>query len=130
MPFSSYGSRIDVQAWGENVVTTGYGDAFPTLDIRQRYTLGFGGTSSATPMVAAAAIAIQGVRKACGKPPLTPHHMRNLLVNTGAAQPAGEGHIGPMPRVDAALQSNPIAFCQPLPLPTLPPGGVITSQVT
>jgi subtilisin family serine protease len=126
--FSSYGSRVDVQGWGNAVTTTGYGDAFPTLDVRERYTKGFSGTSSASPMVAGAAIAIQGVLKACGKSLLTPQQMRNLLVNTGAEQPAGGGHIGPMPRVDAALRASPAWVCMPLDLPG-PPGGIDVSQL-
>ena len=92
LSFSSYGSRVDVQGWGENVTTTGYGDAYnPTNDVRRYYTKSFNGTSSATPIVAGTVLVIQGVRKACGLPPATPLEMRDLLVRTGttARQPAG-----------------------------------------
>ena len=73
LSFSTYGSRVDVQGWGENVTTTGYGDAYnPTNDVRRYYTKSFNGTSSATPIVAGTVLVIQGVRKACGLPPATP----------------------------------------------------------
>ena len=93
LSFSSYGSRVDVQGWGENVTTTGYGDAYnPTNDVRRYYTKSFNGTSSATPIVAGTVLVIQGVRKACGLPPATPLEMRDLLVphRHQARQPARE----------------------------------------
>lgn len=111
--FSSYGSRVDVQGWGENVVTTGYGDAFnPDNDVRRFYTRLFNGTSSATPIVSGAVLAIQGVRKACGLRPLKPREMRDLLARTGTRQ--GEPvstHIGPLPNLTAALRASVPAAC-------------------
>ena len=55
--FSSYGSRVDVQGWGENVFTLGYG-LFTSYggDDRQSYTNDFGGTSSASPFIASACL--------------------------------------------------------------------------
>ena len=38
LAFSSFGSRVDVQGWGNNVATTGYGDLFNIGDARQLYT--------------------------------------------------------------------------------------------
>jgi hypothetical protein len=58
-PFSSYGSRVDLQGWGCCVVTTGYGDLFGSSRVTF-YTRAFAGTSSASAMVAAAAGAVQG----------------------------------------------------------------------
>jgi hypothetical protein len=113
LDFSSFGSRVDVQGWGENVTTTGYGDAFnPDNDVRRFYTRYFNGTSSATPIVAATVLAIQGVRKACGLPPLRPLEMRNLLVKTGTpqSQPVTT-HIGPLPSLSAALRASVPAAC-------------------
>ena len=101
--FSSYGSRIDVQGWGENVTTTGYTDAF-NPEIRQRYTNDFGGTSGATPIVSGAVLIIQGIRKACGLAVATPTAMRSALSLTGSAQTnPGAGNIGPLPRLAEAL---------------------------
>ena len=112
LSFSSFGSRVDVQGWGENVMTTGYGDRFdPTGDPRQFYTTVFNGTSSATPVVAGAIIAIQGARKACGLAPLTPKAMRKALIDTGTKQGPGAGHIGPLPRILPALKSTDAKSC-------------------
>lgn len=104
MWFSSHGSRVDVQGWGENVVTTGYGDAFAP-EIRQRYTLTFGGTSSATPIVAGVVAEIQGALKGRGLKPATPAEMRAALVATGTPQSdPRNGRVGPLPATEKALQ--------------------------
>jgi hypothetical protein len=111
--FSDYGSRVDVQGWGQQVATTGYGDAFSPGNEQRRYTYRFGGTSSATPIVSSAVLAINGVRKACKAPLASPLEMRAILSSTGTPQadPAG-GHIGPLPNIRAALAAMPdIAPC-------------------
>jgi hypothetical protein len=107
LDFSSYGSRVDVQGWGVNVTTTGYGDAFNPGDVRQKYTKVFSGTSSATPIVAGAVLDIQGILKGCpGAQLLTPAIMRQTLVDTGTPQPSPEnGHIGPLPHIKPAVQA-------------------------
>ncbi len=115
LDFSSNGSRVDVRGWGENVTTTGYGDMFnPDNDVRRYYTRSFNGTSSATPIVAGTVLAIQGVRQACGLPPLRPLEMRDLLARTGTGQ--GEPlttNIGPLPNLAAALRASVPAPCLP-----------------
>src|SRR5205085_1729721 len=66
--FSSSAHRIDVYAWGGGVVTLGYGDGasapppFNNTAIPRHYTGGFGGTSSASAIVAGAVISVQGAR--------------------------------------------------------------------
>lgn len=100
--FSSYGSRVNVQGWGEDMFTLGYGDAYEIgRDIDQAYTY-FSGTSSATPVVAAAVVLIQDFLVSRGASPLGPLEMRELLVNTGVAKFSGDP-IGPIPDVAAAL---------------------------
>jgi hypothetical protein len=58
MWFSNFGLRVDAYAWGENVVTLGYGDLFAggvlAPDVDQLYTSSFAGTSSASAIVAGA----------------------------------------------------------------------------
>lgn len=106
LDFSSYGSRVDLQGWGRDVFTTGFGHWSRTEpdDLRQRYTHDFNGTSSASPMVAGAAAAIQSVLVTWGYPPLTPWQLRDLLVNTGTPQWAEhQSIIGPLPNLPAAL---------------------------
>lgn len=113
--FELWLARVDEQGWGENVTTTGYGDMFnPDNDVRRYYTRSFNGTSSATPIVASTVLAIQGVRQACGLPPLRPLEMRNLLARTGTRQ--GEPlttNIGPLPNLAAALRASVPAPCLP-----------------
>jgi serine protease len=110
--YSTYGSRLDVQGWGDrNVVTTGFGDLFEPVptDERQLYTSTFSGTSSAAPMVVGAALAVQGALRAAGEPLLSPAAMRDLLVATGQPQGTG-GHIGPLPNVPAAFAAVNLAL--------------------
>jgi serine protease len=103
--FSSYGSRVDVHGWGELVTTAGYGDLFDPGDVRQRYTSSFGGTSSASAIVAGAASAVQGARLAAGAAPLAPRALRERLHATGTPQNLGPrvGNIGPLPNLVTAL---------------------------
>ena len=103
--YSSYGTRVDVHAWGDNIVTTGYGDLFNSCCVRQRYTQSFRGTSGASPMVASAVGIIQGILKASGHLPMKPRDVRSLLVRTGTPQGVGGGrHIGPRPNLVAAVE--------------------------
>jgi len=107
--FSNYGSRVDVQGWGQCVTTTGYGAYQGGADRNLWYTSGFGGTSSASPIVAAAAASLSGARKAADPAqPLTPTEARSILAATGtpqelAASGSLAGHIGPLPNLAAAL---------------------------
>ena len=106
LSFSSHGSRVDLQAWGTRVATTGYGDLFDPGDARQRYTGRFSGTSGASPIAAAAALAVQGALIAGGAGPLDPVTLRALLKLTGTPQDACDPfdkNIGPFPNVPAAL---------------------------
>jgi alpha-tubulin suppressor-like RCC1 family protein len=104
LSFSSYGSRFDLQGWGHNVVTTGYGDLYNSAGVNLFYTSTFSGTSSASPIVAGAVAAVQGNRLARGLPTLSPAAMRSLLVATGSSQNlVVAGKIGPLPDLARAL---------------------------
>jgi serine protease len=78
--FSCYGDRVDVQGWGYSVVAAGYGDGYAdpadTSNPDRWYTGGFSGTSSASPCVAGAAAALQGMAKHLFGTPLDPFQMR------------------------------------------------------
>jgi serine protease len=106
LPFSDYGSRLDVQGWGHFVATLGYGDAFDPGDARQRYTTFFGGTSGASAIVAGVSAAVQGARITRGQAPFAPNALRHRLVAKGSPQsacdPASEP-IGPLPSLPALL---------------------------
>lgn len=89
--FSNYGRRLDVQGWGWEVTTTGYGDLQGGTDPNQWYTDQFSGTSSASPMVVGAIACLQGSLIAAGKPPLSPSAMQALLRASGSGQGDGLG---------------------------------------
>ena len=104
LSFSTYGTRVNVQTWGENVFTSGYGD-YVILggDSRQSYTDSFNGTSSASAVAAGCVSALQSYAKLTLNRPLTPAEMRSLLIQTGIPQGSG-GHIGPCINLrDAAI---------------------------
>jgi serine protease len=93
MPNGSTNSsqRIDVHAWGANVVTLGYGiDGVAPFDnarpINRFYRNSFGGTSSASAIIAGAVASLQGIRRTSGYPPLTPVQLTNILNATGSPQ--------------------------------------------
>ncbi|MEC7949520.1 MAG: S8 family serine peptidase [Myxococcota bacterium] len=100
---SSYGERVDLQGWYGGITTTSYDPELdpycsaPDLffvDADQAYTSGFGGTSGASPMVAAAAAVANSVAFEVRGEPWAPMDLRAALVETGTRQ-AGSEHIGP-----------------------------------
>ncbi|MBL8860207.1 MAG: S8 family serine peptidase [Planctomycetes bacterium] len=119
LSFSSYGSTVDLQGWGEQVATTGFGAVYSAEGTNQYYTATFSGTSSATPLVAGACVAVQAVHKARTGTVLTPIQLRDLLRATGAAQTNGtfpsSQQIGPRPDITAAIQAlgdaSAITYC-------------------
>jgi acylphosphatase len=129
--WSNFGSRVDVQGWGDSVATLGYGDsgAWSRVngnDVRQFYTGGFSGTSSASPIVAGAVAAIQGILRTRSLPVLGPITMRNILRSTGTAQGSSPRQIGPLPNIRAALNALGIFPPAAPGWPSL--GGVIISS--
>lgn len=107
LDFSNYGSRVDVQGWGRKVATLDYGDlqdCSTTSEADRHYTGEFSGTSSASPIVAGAAVILEGVARQQGGF-ITPKHLRELLRITGTPQ-AGDTsqHIGPRPDLARALR--------------------------
>jgi len=121
---SSYGSRVDLQGWGVNVVTTGYGDLYGPTPKRE-YTKYFSGTSSASAMVAGAAAILSSINQANGHVP-TPNAIRLALIKTGSVQQAStwfpiSQHIGPRPNLKMAAAK----FAEPKPIT---PSGVITDR--
>jgi hypothetical protein len=101
--FSCHGSRIDCYGWGENVDTLS-SDATNTAT--NLYTTGFNGTSSATPIVTGAALAVQGLVEAASGDRLAPWQLRMILSDpaygTLSANPAVD-RIGVMPNLRAII---------------------------
>ncbi len=109
---SNYGSRVLCYAWGDSIVSAGYGDLAGTDN--QSYTSTFGGTSGASAIIAGAALLLQGMHFATTKTLLSPLQMRTLLSNpmTGTAQGGTvAGNIGVMPNLRAIVEngSSPVA---------------------
>ncbi len=132
--WTNFGSRVDVQGWGGRVATLGYGNSGSWSrvngdDVKQFYTGGFSGTSSASPIVAGAVAAIQGIRKTRGLPVLDPFQMQRTLRETGTEQPHPlTKQIGPLPNLRAALNSLNL---YPEPTPGWPSlGGILVSAPT
>ncbi len=97
--FSNYGSRVDCFAWGSGVTTT---SASATLSSGKAtgYTHGFNGTSSASPIVAGAAVALNAMMRARIGVPYGPADARRILTavsgSTASNTPASD-KIGRMP---------------------------------
>ncbi len=108
MCWTNYGSRVDVQGWGENVTTLAYGNLHKNADDTANddywYTGTFSGTSSASPVIVGAAASIQGIAQNVYGETLTPAEMRNLLATTGTAQTIDTSkNIGPLPDLEKAI---------------------------
>lgn len=111
--FSNYGSRVDAQAWGNEVTTAGGswehpGELQGGLEETTWYTDAFSGSSAATAQVTGALAVIQGVLGAALLPLLRPEQARALLRATGSPQQDAPGRpsaqrIGSRPDVQAAV---------------------------
>jgi len=100
---TNFGSRIDCYGWGENVATTGGTEPFPdsTTPPNKWYRQHFTGTSAATPIVAGAAVLLQGMNKASTSVPLSGLQVRALLADSANGTASANGplvdKIGVMP---------------------------------
>ena len=111
LDFSNYGARVDVQCWGDSVVTSGPGrnNSYTLYDDdgeHNTYRRDYGGTSSASAIIGGVATSLQGAYKNNMDKPLSSHDMRELLINTGTPQTGDTNeHIGPLPDLRAALET-------------------------
>lgn len=105
LSYSNYGSRLDVQGWGGCVTTSGYG-ALQGGDRNAWYTHAFNGTSSASPIVAGAAVSLSSIAQQRGLAAPTSTQMRTLLQYGATPQTttnALTGKIGPLPNLRNAI---------------------------
>lgn len=117
LDFSNYGSRVDLQGWGRMVATLDYGDLQGCDAHGRKYTALFSGTSSASPVVAGAAVLVESIYRAERGCPLAPRELRALLAATGSSQTDGphgpaSQHIGPRPDLARALPAALAIRCQ------------------
>lgn len=131
MHYSSYGTRVDLQGWGECVYSTGFGDAEGRSN-NTNYTKVFSGTSSAAPIVTGVVASVSSIAEERGLT-LTPAEMRTLLKETGLAQ-TGRKNIGPLPNIRRAVEqlggSGPAPTSTPTSTPTSSPTTFPTSTPT
>jgi serine protease len=106
LSFSNYGKRVNLQGFGECVTTSGYGDLSAT-SANTMYTSNFRGTSSAGPIVAAAAASFSSAYKTLNNRVPSPAEVLAVLQTTGTAQSYATGslpgNIGPLPNLLSAL---------------------------
>ncbi|MGK8522536.1 S8 family peptidase [Nocardia asteroides] len=107
LEFSNYGERVDVQGWGLEVTTTGYGDLQGGPDEDLWYTDVFSGTSSASPIVVGAVTSYQGMSAAAAGRK-TPAEVRARLRETGSPQTDAPGRpatqrIGNLPDLKSMI---------------------------
>jgi hypothetical protein len=121
--FSNYGNRIDCYAWGENIETT---TTNLKGTINTMYRTDFKGTSGASPIVAGAALILQGIRQAAldrggrGKR-FNSRELRDLLTANGTlSKTPATDKIGVMPDLRAIITQNP-GELTPAPIPTSGP---------
>ena len=107
--YSNYGQTVDIQGWGDGIVTTGYGTLYPgganpnPSEKNQWYALSFGGTSGASPIVTGAVAVVQSTYKLVNGTFMTPAQVRTLLRDTGTTQ-QGAKNIGPFPNLRNAIE--------------------------
>jgi hypothetical protein len=115
LKFSCYGNRVDCFGWGKFVTTAGYGDLDNGgHDPNKTYTRRYHGTSSAAPIIAGAALIVQGLSIGNRGRVLSPIEIRSLLScpDTGTLQgPRMSGHIGVMPDLERIIREHPLEKC-------------------
>jgi serine protease len=98
--FTNYGSRVDVNGWGSQIVTCGYGNLQGGAE-EVWYTNSFGGTSGASPIIVGSVMSLQGIVKSYSGSPLDAFTIRDALALTGSPQ-NGTNNVGPRPDILAA----------------------------
>merc|ERR1719464_682026 len=126
--FSTYGSRVDVQAWGDwTVMTSGYGECTGfsgSSTSGYRYTNTFAGTSSASAITAAGLTLFQSWALRELGAPLPPRTLRDILKRTGHPQTDSSGNIGPHTNLRAAAEAARGGGPAPPPSPSPSPSPV------
>jgi subtilisin family serine protease len=108
---SNFGTRVNCQAWGLDVVTAGYNGDLHDNGLNERYTQSFANTSSASAIVAGVVACLQGAHKAHFDTHILPLDIRDALANPdfGIPQansffdPAANFPIGPLPDLERLL---------------------------
>jgi Subtilase family len=107
--FSNYGDRMNCFAWGESVMTAGDHRGYSGL-ATNTYTGNFGGTSSASAIIAGTAIAVQSIKEANHHSRFSPVQMRKILSDHSNSTPSANGSIvdkiGVMPDLKRIIEQE------------------------
>ncbi|KAH7324521.1 peptidase S8/S53 domain-containing protein [Stachybotrys elegans] len=106
MPWSNYGSRVDVHAWGENILTSSVEVDVPGSGQYTDIYSSFSGTSGAAPIVAGAALSIQGMVNANRGSKLGPEALRSLIKTGGTPTTSSADRIGVQPDLRALIDGG------------------------
>ncbi len=108
--YTNYGQRLDLQGWGSEIYTLGYGDLYSEGDTAHWYTADFGGTSGASPIVVGSVAALRGACQHAYGDILTRDEIVDILQVHGTPQGNPSKHIGPLPDLRASLESQLAVF--------------------
>jgi serine protease len=108
---ANYGSRVDCFAWGDDLWSAGnFGEADVAKEPNRAYAP-FDGTSSASAIIAGAAIVVQQMAHRLRGSPLSPAQLRLLLADRKAGTPvlgrSGKSRIGVMPDLARIVKDIP-----------------------
>jgi hypothetical protein len=90
---SNYGNRVDCYGWGSGVFTADN----PDVPGGPLYNDDFNGTSSASAIIAGAAVSVQSIIEAAGKMRQNPAEMRSILSTPSNGTRSTNNKIGVMP---------------------------------
>ncbi|MFZ5785296.1 MAG: S8 family serine peptidase, partial [Acidobacteriota bacterium] len=104
MCYTNHGQRISAYGWGEGVYAAGYGYLHNYTGCEQDYDNDFGGTSSATPIVAGAAISLANIHYEQEGAHAAPTTIRARLLTNGTPQASEFSHeISMLPNMRGIL---------------------------
>lgn len=92
LPFSNHGAAVDAMGYGTAVTTTGYGDLHHRTE-HNFYTADFGGTSSASPIVAGSVAALSSMAAQAGIE-ISPERMRRVIKASYTPEVHDDGIVG------------------------------------
>jgi len=102
MVWSNYGSRVDVFAWGENILTT-------SVHVGENYAQvyeSFDGTSGAAPIIAGVALSVQGMVNANRGRKFSPKELRDVIKKGGTPTANRGDKIGVQPDLKVIIDGG------------------------
>ncbi|MEC7583751.1 MAG: S8 family serine peptidase [Planctomycetota bacterium] len=131
--FCNYGSIIDSNCWGEDVVSAGYGTLYYGTGpqgnpvVTRSYTERYAGTSASVPIVCGVVVGLQGAARRQLDRNLSGLEVRNLLRTYGTPVP---GSIGMRPDIYAMLDDIGVLDGLELSQPDMQVGSSVLARIT